>query len=65
MRVVSLHIHWSGTEGVCSYLFLPGFMDTYWHVTMPVGTVTDSWGGGRRPPSHLAAGLPTAPSVEP
>lgn len=32
---------------------------------MPVGIVTDSWAGTGWPPSHLANGLPTAPSAEP
>lgn len=48
-----------------SYLFLSGFVNAYWHTTMPVGIVTDGWSGTRWPPSHLASGLPTAPSAEP
>lgn len=32
---------------------------------MTVGIGTDRWSGTRWPPSHLASGLPTAPSAEP
>lgn len=52
-------------EGVYSYLFLPGFVNADWRTTMPVGIVTDCWAGTRWPPSHLANGLPAAPSAEP
>lgn len=32
---------------------------------MPVGIVSGSWTGTRWPPSHVANGLPVAPSAEP
>lgn len=46
------------------YLFLLGFVSACWHRTMPVGIVSDSWTGTRWPPSHVAKGLPVAPSAE-
>lgn len=48
-----------------SYLFPLGFVNACWHTTMPVGIVSGSWTGTRWPPSHVANGLPVAPSAEP